>query len=304
VRVVRLTCRTGIEVQRKVVLAQALWWSTLILTDVVAGAAALVVVTRRSTDNRRRPDPVLAAPPIPACSCGSSSPVHPATSVPPCCAVCVPAPTTNWSESCADRPSRSECTSTSGGTASISRMTTQQISCGRLLTCRRRRPSGVGIPATRNIEYLRCQGVGGTAAVLAASHLLHMSSVGTYAPGRYGTPVDESWSTAGIASSPYSRHKAADESLLDEYEGTRSDAGVPITRMRPGFIMQRAAASALMRYALPGYVPMRVVPLLPVLPLDRELCIPLIKSDDVAGRSSLRSNAVPPERSTSPPSRE
>ena len=145
-----------------------------------------------------------------------------------------------------------------------------------------------GFQPTRNIKYLERQGVGGTTAVLkaadavSAGHLLHMSSVGTYAPGRYGTPVDESWSTAGIATSPYSRHKAAAESLLDDYERTKADTGVPITRMRPGFIVQRAAASGLMRYALPGYVPMRLVPLLPVLPLDRALCIPLIHSDDVA----------------------
>ncbi|MGW0162609.1 NAD-dependent epimerase/dehydratase family protein [Mycobacterium sp. NPDC003323] len=145
-----------------------------------------------------------------------------------------------------------------------------------------------GFQPTRNIDYLQRQGVGGTAAVLQAAHavsvgqLLHMSSVGTYAAGRYGTPVDETWSTAGISTSPYSRHKSAAEALLDEYERTHGDTGVRIARMRPGFIVQRAAASGLMRYALPGYVPMRIVPLLPVLPLDRQLCIPLIHSDDVA----------------------
>jgi nucleoside-diphosphate-sugar epimerase len=37
-----------------------------------------------------------------------------------------------------------------------------------------------------------------------------------------------------------------------------------------------------MRYGLPGYVPMQVVPWLPILPLDRKLCIPLIHADDVA----------------------
>jgi UDP-glucose 4-epimerase len=145
-----------------------------------------------------------------------------------------------------------------------------------------------GFQPTRNIDYLERQGVGGTAAVLEAAdavgvgHLLHMSSVGTYAPGRYGTRVDESWSTAGVSTSPYSRHKSAAEALLDDYERTHTDAAVAIGRMRPGFIVQRAAASGLMRYALPGFVPMWVVPLLPVLPLDRRLCIPLVHSDDVA----------------------
>jgi UDP-glucose 4-epimerase len=145
-----------------------------------------------------------------------------------------------------------------------------------------------GFQPTRNTEYLRRQGVGGSTAVLEAAHavgvghLLHMSSVGTYAAGRYGQRVDESWSTTGIPTSPYSRNKSAAEALLDDYEKQHGEAGVPITRMRPGFIVQQAAASGLMRYALPAFVPMLAVPLLPLLPLDRRLCIPLVHADDVA----------------------
>ena len=37
-----------------------------------------------------------------------------------------------------------------------------------------------------------------------------------------------------------------------------------------------------MRYGLPEYVPMQLVAWLPLLPLDRRLCIPLIHADDVA----------------------
>ncbi|WP_313676975.1 NAD-dependent epimerase/dehydratase family protein [Mycolicibacterium sp.] len=145
-----------------------------------------------------------------------------------------------------------------------------------------------GFQPTRNTEYLTRVGVGGTAAVLAAAQaaqvgqLVHMSSVGVYAAGRYGRRVDESWSTASIATSAYSRDKSAAESLLDVYERDHGEAGVPIARMRPGFIVQRTAASGLMRYALPDYVPMLAVPLLPVLPLDRRLCIPMVHSSDVA----------------------
>lgn len=143
-----------------------------------------------------------------------------------------------------------------------------------------------GFQPTRNISYLHRTGVGGTSAVLHAAHdagvgqLVHMSSVGTYASGRYGRRVDESWPTAGIPTSPYSRHKSEAETLLDTYE--QQGGGVTIARMRPGFIVQRVAASGLMRYALPGYVPMLAIPLLPLLPLDRRLCIPLIHSEDVA----------------------
>ena len=145
-----------------------------------------------------------------------------------------------------------------------------------------------GFQPTRDTRYLTRLGVGGTAAVLQAAHassvgqLVHMSSVGTYAPGSYGKRVDESWPTTGIHSSPYSRDKSAAEALLDEYEQRLGRAAIPIARMRPGFILQRAAASGLMRYGLPEYVPMQLVAWLPLLPLDRRLCIPLIHADDVA----------------------
>ena len=125
-----------------------------------------------------------------------------------------------------------------------------------------------GFQPTRDIRYLTQLGVGGTAAVLQAAHacrvgqLVHMSSVGTYAPGRYGSRVDETWPTTGIPSSPYSRDKSAVEALLDDYEQRLESAAIPIARMRPGFILQRAAASGLMRYALPEYVPMQLIPFL------------------------------------------
>ncbi|MCV7420415.1 NAD-dependent epimerase/dehydratase family protein [Mycobacterium yunnanensis] len=145
-----------------------------------------------------------------------------------------------------------------------------------------------GFQPTRDVDYLNRLGVGGTSAVLQAAHaqgvgqLIHMSSVGTYAAGRYGQRVDESWPTTGIDTSPYSRDKSAAESALDEYESRLGSSAIPIARMRPGFILQRAAASGLMRYGLPEYVPMQLVPLLPLLPLDRKLCIPIIHADDVA----------------------
>ncbi|WP_029111728.1 NAD-dependent epimerase/dehydratase family protein [Mycobacterium sp. URHB0044] len=146
-----------------------------------------------------------------------------------------------------------------------------------------------GFQPTRNTRYLTSVGVGGTSAVVDAAHdaavgqVVHMSSVGTYAAGRYGQRVDESWPATGIATSPYSRDKSAAEALLDAYESAHGSAAIPIARMRPGFILQKIAASGLMRYALPGYVPMRVVPLVPLLPLDRRLCIPVVHADDVAG---------------------
>jgi nucleoside-diphosphate-sugar epimerase len=108
-----------------------------------------------------------------------------------------------------------------------------------------------------------------------------MSSAGTYAPGRYGERVDESWSTAGIRTSAYSRAKSAAEKMLDGYEQRNPD-GVGITRMRPGFVGQRDAAMGLRRYILPAYIDPRWVRWLRVLPLDRGLVIPMVHADDVA----------------------
>ncbi|UGU00098.1 NAD-dependent epimerase/dehydratase family protein [Mycobacterium intracellulare] len=144
-----------------------------------------------------------------------------------------------------------------------------------------------GFQPTRNRRYLDAVGVNGSAAVLSAAHnakvphLLHMSSVGTYAAGRYGQKVDETFSTAGIPSSAYSRAKSAVEHMLDGYEGHNPD-GVGITRMRPGFILQRDAALGLRRYTLPAYVDRRWVRWLPLLPLDRSLSVSIVHADDVA----------------------
>jgi len=144
-----------------------------------------------------------------------------------------------------------------------------------------------GFQPTRNRRYLDSVGVNGSAAVLSAAHnakvphLLHMSSVGTYAAGRYGQKVDETFSTAGIPSSAYSRAKSAVEHMLDGYEGHNPD-GVGITRMRPGFILQRDAALGLRRYTLPAYVDPRWVRWLPLLPLDRSLSVSIVHADDVA----------------------
>jgi nucleoside-diphosphate-sugar epimerase len=112
-----------------------------------------------------------------------------------------------------------------------------------------------------------------------------MSSVGAYSPKRDDRPVDESWPTGGVQTSPYSRHKSSAERLLDAHERSHPDRVV--TRVRPGIVGQRSAGSALLRYALPGVVPSGVIGLVPVLPLDRGLVIPMVHSDDVARAIAL-----------------
>jgi UDP-glucose 4-epimerase len=143
-----------------------------------------------------------------------------------------------------------------------------------------------GFQPSHDLRYLEELGIGGTRRVLQAAahvdvpHLIHMSSVGAYSPKRDDGPVDETWPTGGIPTSPYSRHKAAAERLLDEHERTRPT--MTVTRIRPGIVGQRSAGSALLRYGLPAIVPATVLAHVPVLPLDRTLTIPMVHADDVA----------------------
>ena len=143
-----------------------------------------------------------------------------------------------------------------------------------------------GFQPSHDLGYLAALGVGGTGRVLdavaasAVPHLVHMSSVGAYSPKRNNQPVDETYPTRGIASSPYSQHKAKAERLLDAFSQEHPD--VIVTRMRPGIIGQRAAGSALLRYALPALLPARLLRHVPVLPIDGVLRIPMVHADDVA----------------------
>ena len=143
-----------------------------------------------------------------------------------------------------------------------------------------------GFQPSHDPDYLEELGVGGTRRVLEAvvaagvPHLVHVSSLGAYAPKEDDQPVDESWPTTGVPTSLYSRHKVAAERLLDEHEA--SGASTLVTRIRPGLVGQRSAGSALLRYGVPGWVPAKALDLLPLLPLDRRLRIPLVHADDVA----------------------
>jgi UDP-glucose 4-epimerase len=143
-----------------------------------------------------------------------------------------------------------------------------------------------GFQPSHRLDYLEELGVGATRRVLeavaaaGAPHLVHMSSVGAYSPKRDDTPVDESWPTDGVPSSPYSRHKAAAERLLDAHQ--RAWPERLVTRMRPGIIGQRSAGSSLLRYGVPAVVPARALDWVPLLPLDRRLAVPMVHADDVA----------------------
>jgi nucleoside-diphosphate-sugar epimerase len=115
-------------------------------------------------------------------------------------------------------------------------------------------------------------------------HLVHASSLGAYSPMIGGTrkpPMREEWPTGGIRSSLYSRQKVAVERMLDALE-TETDTPV-VTRVRPGLVLQAAAASALARYFLGALAPAaRVAPRLPVVPLPPNFYGSAVHADDLA----------------------
>ncbi|MXG91785.1 NAD-dependent epimerase/dehydratase family protein [Nocardioides flavescens] len=144
-----------------------------------------------------------------------------------------------------------------------------------------------GFQPSHRLDLLEELGVGGTRRVAQTAleagvpHLVHMSSVGVYSPRTSDEPVDESYPREGVPTSPYSRHKAAAERLLDGLEQVAGGA-TTITRLRPGIVGQRVAGSALLRYAVPGLVPAWVLGFVPVLPIDRRLEVQLVHAEDVA----------------------
>jgi len=108
------------------------------------------------------------------------------------------------------------------------------------------------------------------------------SSVGAYAssPGREAR--SESWPTTGIRTSHYSVDKAAQETVLNEFEAANPQ--VSVTRLRPALIFQGDAGSEIHRYFLGRWAPVHMlgaVPL-PVLPVPQGLRMQVVHAHDVA----------------------
>lgn len=135
-------------------------------------------------------------------------------------------------------------------------------------------------------DHLARLGVGGTAMVADAvrdqvvPHLVHVSSVGAYSPRTHRGQVAEEWPRRGVPGSAYSAHKVAAEDLLDRLE--RGPGAPVVTRLRPALVGQAEAASGLLRYGAPLVVRSPALRWVPLLPLPRDLLVPVVHADDVA----------------------
>ena len=134
-----------------------------------------------------------------------------------------------------------------------------------------------------NVEGTRR--VAAAAADAGVAHVVHLSSLGAYAPGAVGQQVAEAWPTTGIPSAQYSRDKSEAERVVREIAGRHAD--LTLTVVRPTLVLQPDAASEIGRYflgpllfAAARMLPGPVAKLLP-LPLPA-LSVAFVHADDVA----------------------
>ena len=143
----------------------------------------------------------------------------------------------------------------------------------------------------RRPEQLRRVNVEGSrrvaraAAAAGVAHVVHMSSIGAYAPGAVGQRVTEDWPTTGVPSSQYSRDKAEAERAVRKVMSRHP--GTTLTVVRPTLVLQPEAGSEIGRYFL-GPLLFEAARRLPG-PVARRLPLPLpglavsfVHADDVA----------------------
>lgn len=144
------------------------------------------------------------------------------------------------------------------------------------------------VQPNHRLDELFRTNVTGTANILAATrragipHFVCASSVAAYSKAGKDRRVAEDWPVEGIPSSHYSRHKALQEALLNEFEAANPDSTV--ARLRPALIFQHDAGSEVGRYFLGPLIP-RVFPpnpRTPVLPVPPQFIFQAVHADDIA----------------------
>ncbi len=133
-------------------------------------------------------------------------------------------------------------------------------------------------------DAMRRTNQGGTRAVVEAvqnagvAHLVHISSLGAYAPAARGVWADETWPTTGVPSSPYSVDKAAGERIV------AAERNFKLAVVRPALVLQADAASEISRYFLGPLVPAALLrpSLMRIAPWPREFTVQVVSADDVA----------------------
>jgi nucleoside-diphosphate-sugar epimerase len=134
---------------------------------------------------------------------------------------------------------------------------------------------------THSVNVIGSRRVFAAAVQAGVRTIVYASSVGAYSPGPKDRLVDESWPTDGIASSFYSRHKAAVERQLDELE--REQPELRIVRMRPALIFKGQAATEIRRLFAGPLLPRWLLrpELIPIVPEVSRLRFQAVHSLDV-----------------------
>jgi nucleoside-diphosphate-sugar epimerase len=140
---------------------------------------------------------------------------------------------------------------------------------------------------TESVNVLGSERVFGAIADAGVPRLVYASSVGAYSPGPKDSFVDESHPTEGIATSFYSRHKAAVEHILDRFEA--STPSVSVARLRPGLLFKADAASEIRRLFAGPFLPNALITrsLIPIVPAVPGLRFQAVHSLD-AGEAFAR----------------
>lgn len=143
-----------------------------------------------------------------------------------------------------------------------------------------------------NLERLHRTNVTGTRNVLQAaadagvSHFVCASSMAAYSPARGEQHVSEQWPTQGINTSHYSRQKAEQEHLLNDFELAHPQ--IRVARVRPALIFHQSAGSEIHYYFLGRLIPPPLIRFvltrlaLPILPIPAAFSFQAVHGADLA----------------------